>query len=189
MQDYGSRDRGPVGRDSSGPRDGYRSGGYRGGGSGGGGFSSRGPRRDDGGNGFRGGDNRDGGFRGGDRNDSQNYRAPRNDGPAKPFVRPSFVGEERNTPPRSETAPRAFVREARGPVSRDKFSSAGTNDRRPFARRPDSDSAPRAERTEFRGGEAPRSEGFRSWNADDAGADRPRPRRFAGATKPTTTRK
>ncbi|MBC7419756.1 MAG: DEAD/DEAH box helicase [Bdellovibrio sp.] len=214
MQDYGSRDRGPVGRDSSGPRDGYRGGngggGYRGNdrggfsGGGGGGYS-RGPR--DGGNGFRGGgDNRDGGFRGGDRNNSDNYRGPRNEGPAKPFVRPAFVGEERNdsrdSAPMRESAPREFAprefaprefaprSEPRGPVSRDKYSdkapAAGANDRRPFAAR--SDSAPRTERPEFRGGEAPRSEGFRSWNADDAGSERPRPRRFAGPMKPSASR-
>ncbi len=202
MQDYGSRDRGPVGRDSSGPRDGYRGGnggggGYRG--NGGGGGYSRGPR--DGGNGFR-GDNRDGGFRGGDRNDSNSYRGPRNEGPAKPFVRPAFVGEERNdsrdAAPRADFAPRGEAREGnyapRGSVSRDKYSdkapASGGNERRPFAaRRPNSDSsAPRTERTEFRGGEAPRSEGFRSWNADDAGSERPRPRRFAGPMKTSPSR-
>lgn len=189
MQDYGSRERGPVGRDSSGPRDGYRGGngggGYRGNDRGG--FS---PRGRDGGNGFRGGgDNRDGGFRGGDRNDSHNYRGPRNEGPAKPFVRPSFVGEERN-----DSRDAAPARESRGPVTRDKYSdkappTSGANDRRPFAaRRPAADAAPRAEKTEFRGGEAPRSEGFRSWNADDAGSDRPRPRRFAGPMKTSPSR-
>ena len=55
MQDYGSRERGPVGRDRSGPRDNFREGGggySRGGGrsfgfGGGGGDRGRGPRRSD----------------------------------------------------------------------------------------------------------------------------------------------
>lgn len=53
MQEYGSRERGPVGRDRSGPREGYRDSGYSRGGSGrsfgfGGGSSDRGPRRSSG---------------------------------------------------------------------------------------------------------------------------------------------
>ena len=165
MQDYGSRERGPEGRDRSGPREGgYSRGGgagYSRGGGGGGytrGASDRGPRREE----------------------SSGYKA-----------RPAFAdrGEGRSESPRSEApqregqfAPRASS--GGGGYSSERSSST-SGDRRPFARRERSESAPAPrERAEFRGGEAPKSEGFRSWNADDAGSERPaaRTRRYANAS-------
>ncbi|MBC7465164.1 MAG: DEAD/DEAH box helicase [Bdellovibrio sp.] len=156
MQDFGSRDRGPVGRDSSGPRDSYR-------GDRGGGFS----RGND-----RGGDR--GGYRG--NND-------RNDRPARSFDR---GGDREDRPVRTfnrDEAPRTFNRDASATDSRpapagdrpyrsndrgaDRYASArpGGNDRGFTSRGPREESAPAAAST------------GRTWNSDDeSSGPRPAPR-------------
>lgn len=163
MQDYGSRERGPVGRDSSGPRDSYRGGGGYGGG--GGGYRGNRDNRD----GDRGG--RSFGF-GGDRNDRGGDRGDR--APAPRFERserPSADRPERGPSDRPvrTTADRPAVRTSSDRPDRapDRAPRAGGSER---PRRFDND-RPAPRRTDA----APAAAGFKSWNADD-GDDRPRQR-------------
>lgn len=145
MQDYGSRERGAPGRDSSGPRDRYDRGGR-----GGGGRSF----------GFGGGRGRD--DRGGDRP----QRSFDNDRPRRDDDR----GSDRP----------AFNSDRGGDRPQRRFD----NDRPP---RRDDDRGPSAERGGDRpprrfDGDRPRrtdavaKPGFKSWNADDSGSERPRQR-------------
>lgn len=147
MQDYGSRERGAPGRDSSGPRDRYD----RGGGGRSFGFGGGGGRRDD---------------RGGDRPQRRfdNDRPPRRDDERGPSSdRPAFNSDRGgdSRPPRRFDNDRPPVRrdDDRGP------SSERGGDRPP--RRFDGD---RPRRTD-----AVAKPGFKSWNADDS-SERPRQR-------------
>ncbi|MFZ3228859.1 MAG: DEAD/DEAH box helicase [Pseudobdellovibrio sp.] len=143
MQDFGSRERGPVGRDSSGPRDSYRGGGFS---------------RD------RGGDR--GGYRG-DRNDRPARSFDRNDRDQAPrsYDRPTSDRTtadrpaERSYDRAAPTGDRPFRSNERGT---DRYATArpGGSDRGFTAR------TPRDEST------APAPAG-RSWNSDDAGSERP----------------
>jgi ATP-dependent RNA helicase DeaD len=153
MQDYGSRERGPVGRDSSGPRDSYRGGGY---GGGGGGYRGNRDSRD-------GGQNRSFGFGGGDRD-----RGDRGD------------RGERAPAPRFERSERpAADRPVRTSADRPVRTSSDRPDRAPD-RAPRAGGSERPRRFDSDRGAAPRRNpaapsGFKSWNADD-GDDRPRQR-------------
>ena len=135
MQDYGSRERGAPGRDSSGPRDRYDRGGR-----GGGGRSF----------GFGGGRGRD--DRGGDRPSFNSDRG--GDRPQRRF--------DNDRPPRRD--------DDRGP------SSDRSSDRP--QRRFDGD---RPRRTD-----AVAKPGFKSWNADDSGSERPRQRSERSDRKPSS---
>lgn len=168
MQDFGSRQRGDAGRDSSGPRDRYDRGGG----------GSRG--------GFRGGSRDGGGYRG-----SREGGGYSNDRPARSF---GFGGGDRNFdrgPRRDESADRGPRRESnfsdRGPARDDR--APRTEERAPARSfRPPTDRAERGgERSErpARTGDsrgprrdsapAPRTGGFKTWNSDDATSDsRPR---------------
>ncbi|MBY0554983.1 DEAD/DEAH box helicase [bacterium] len=137
MQDYGSRERGAPGRDSSGPRDRYDRGG-RGGGGRSFGFGGGGDRRRD--------------DRGGDRPSFNSDRG--GDRPQRRF--------DNDRPPRRD--------DDRGP------SSDRSSDRP--QRRFDGD---RPRRTD-----AVAKPGFKSWNADDSGSERPRQRSERSDRKPSS---
>ena len=152
MQDYGSRERGPVGRDSSGPRDGGYSrggggGGYNRGGGGGRSFGfgggDRGPRRDD---------QRSFGDRPQRRDEASSDRPQRAEGD-RPGRRDEASSERPQRRFDSDRGPR------RPDAGGDRAPQRRFDNDRPAPRRPDA--APSA--------------GFKSWNADDGG-ERPRPR-------------
>ncbi len=163
MQDYGSRERGPIGRDRSGPREGGRS--FGGGGRGG----------------FRGGDrggyDRGNNFDRPDRGD-RSERAERGGHFAGPSgFKPRQSSDERSFEPRNDRSfDRAPDRAAdRGGFSRGPAAGGGYSERPP--RRERSFDGPPS-RNESRGVSRPegRSEGRpegRTWNADDAPTDRP----------------
>jgi ATP-dependent RNA helicase DeaD len=182
MQEYGSRQRGDAGRDSSGPR-GFDRGGGRGGG------YSRGGGRSFGGG--RGGYSRNEG--GGERRSWNDDRGgERSERSARPERRPwgaseaqadrgearSDRGESRlqrperkswsdDRGPRSENTERA----ERGPRGRtDGARSEGRFDKSSDKK------GPRGLRSRSAAGSTTVS-GFKSWNADDSGSDRPRQRK------------
>lgn len=161
MQDYGSRERGPVGRDSSGPRDSYR-------GDRGGGFSrDRGDR-----GGYRGGDRNDRPARSFDRGGDREDRT--SDRPARSFNReeaPRSFDRAASTDTRPAPAgDRPYRSNDRGT---DRYASArpGGSDRGFTSRGPREESAAPAGRT---------------WNADDASTGE-RPRRTSEAQAPRYT--
>ena len=156
MQDYGSRERGAPGRDSSGPRDGF--GGGRG-------FS-------------RGGGSRGGYSRGGDRPDRGGDRGERgNDRPARSFGfgdgGGGFRRDERRDdrpPMRSERTERNSERAPERSFERTERSDRAPRSTEERTERPRSSSGPRRDSAP-----APRAGGFKTWNSDDAGSsDRPR---------------
>ena len=149
MQEYGSRDRGPVGRDSSRSRDSYSGGGR----SNGGGYS-RGPRQDD--------RNSD---RGNERSSDRGFsRGPRSDAPRSETPRSESRGEFRSES-RSESRDSGF---SRGPRTEASAGGGGfSRSASPRGDRPERTFASRGPREETA---APVG---RSWNADDAGSERP----------------
>jgi ATP-dependent RNA helicase DeaD len=165
MQDYGSRERGPVGRDRSGPREGGRS---YGGGRDFGRPSFRGGDRGD-----RGGDRFDRGERGGRFAGGGGFKS-RGDEPKLELPIPR--GESR--PERSyERSTERSERPDRGFAPRRDEGAAGRFDR-----------PPRRERTSEARSEFSKPEG-RTWNADDSGGDRPPRKRFSNSDSPKPSRK
>ena len=165
MQDFGSRERGPVGRDRSGPREGYsRGGGGRSFGFGGGGDrgprrsdSDRPARRDDSGGGYTPRARTEGGDRPARRDDSGGGYTPRarTEGGDRPARRDDSGGGY---------TPRAKA-EGDRPARRSESSD------RPQRRESSPDSRPSA--------------GFKSWNSDDS-SDRPRTRTETVSRRPSS---
>lgn len=200
MQDYGSRDRGPVGRDRSGPREGFSRGG--------GGRTSSGFSRDRFDRGERGGSFAGGGgFRGRSAEGSSD-RSERSfsERPARPY------GDRPERTFNSDRAERPSYGSDRGERSERPARPYGDRPERSSSDRParsfNSDRAERSERPSFnsdRGGERPprfdrppRREGSassagggtgRTWNADESSsAEKPTRKRYATSTeaRPTT---
>jgi len=182
MQEYGSRQRGDAGRDSSGPR-GYDRGGGRGGG------YSRGGGRGFGGarGGFGGGerrswnDDRGGEARSFDRG-ARSENSERSERSERPERRPWGLndrGDARTGPERKswsdDRGPRSenTERSERAPRGRtDGARSEGARSEGRFDKSSDKKAGPRGLRSRSATGS-----GFKSWNSDDSGSDRPRQRK------------
>ncbi len=178
MQEYGSRERGPVGRDRSGPRD-----SFGGGGRGRSGFSRDRFERGERGGRFTGG----GGFRG---RDDRGEGGERSERPQRSYADRGGERSERSYSDKSERpayADRGGERSER--PSRSYSDRGGERSERPsYADR----GGERSERPS-RFDRPPRREGAgsgRSWNADDSSSsERPSRKRYASSTEAKSSRK